>query len=161
MLLEDEDPKTKERKLTESRATADMLVYEDAKRPATYTATGQTPARLVSEQGDMRGNRIDLFLQESGSEVERAVLEGNVSVTLDTLFSTGRHLVYTAATDTYVLTGDPVISVQKDDQGACKETRGTTMTYERPTDRIRNVGMSRIAGFETKPLPACPAELRR
>jgi hypothetical protein len=54
-----------------------------------------------------------------------------------------------------------VISVQKDDQGACKETRGTTMTYERPTDRIRNVGMSRIAGFETKPLPACPAELRR
>jgi len=160
MMLEDEDPKTKVRTLTETRASADMLVYDDAKRLATYTATGKTPASLTSAQGDMRGNRIDLFLKESGNELERAEADGNVSVKQETMFSTGKHLVYTAATDTHVLTGDPVVSVQKDEKGACKETRGTTLTYQRSTGSIHNSGMTGIAGFETKPLPACPAELR-
>jgi lipopolysaccharide export system protein LptA len=159
MQLEDEDPKTKVRKLTETIASADMLVYDDAKRLATYTATGATPANLKSPQGDMRGNRIDLYLRESGSEVDRAELDVNVAVTLDTLYATGKHLVYTAATETYVLTGDPVVSVRKDEQGACKETRGSTMTYQRSTDRTRVEAMTGIA-TETKPLPACPAELR-
>ena len=77
-----------------------MLVYDDAKRLATYTATGTTPARLKNAQGDMSGKRIDLFLKEGGNEVERAEADGNVAVKLDKLFATGRHLVYTAATDT-------------------------------------------------------------
>jgi lipopolysaccharide export system protein LptA len=160
MMLEDEDPKTKVRKLTETRATADALVYDEAKRLATYTATGKTPARLTSVEGDMRGDRIDLYLKPGGNELDRAELDGNVSVVVGKLFATGKHLVYTAATDTHVLTGDPVISVQKDEQGSCKETRGTTLTYERSIDRVRNVGITDIAGFQTKPLPACPVELR-
>ena len=159
MLFEDEDPKTKVRKLTETRANADMLVYDDAKRLATYTATGTTPARLVSAQGDMSGNRIDLYLKESGSELDRAEIDGNVTVKLETLFATGKHLVYSADTDTHVLTGDPVVSVKKDEQGACKESRGNTMTYQRATDNIRVEAMAGVA-TETKPLPACPAELR-
>ena len=159
MLLEDEDPKTKVRKLTETRANADMLVYDDAKRLATYTATGKTPASMVSAQGDMSGERIDLFLKESGSELDRAEIDGNVTVKLETLFATGKHLVYSADTDTHVLTGDPVVSVKKDEQGACKESRGNTMTYQRATDNIRVEAMAGIA-TETKPLPACPAELR-
>jgi lipopolysaccharide export system protein LptA len=160
MMLEDENPKTKVRKPTETRATADALVYDESKRLATYTATGKTPARLTSAHGDMRGQRIDLFLKASGNELERAELDENVSVVLEKLYATGKHLVYTAATDKHVLTGDPVISVQKDEQGSCKETRGTTLTYERSIDRLTNVGIADIAGFQTKPLPACPVELR-
>jgi lipopolysaccharide export system protein LptA len=159
MQLENEDPKTKVRTLTETTATADMLVYDDAKRLATYTATGATPANLKSPQGDMSGNTIDLYLRESGSEVDRAEIDGNVTVKLDTLFATGKHLVYTAATETYVLTGDPVVSVKKDEKGACKESSGNTMIYQRATDSTRVEAMTGIA-TETKPLPACPAELR-
>ena len=159
MMLEDEDPKTKVRKLTETNARADMLVYDDAKRLATYTATGAKPATLKNAQGDMSGNRIDLYMKEGGSELERAEADGNVAVKVDTLYATARHLVYTAATDTYMLTGDPVISVKKDEQGACKETRGNTMTYVRATDQTSVTATTGIA-TETKPLPACPAELR-
>ena len=159
MMLEDEDPKTKVRKLTETNARADMLVYDDAKRLATYTATGTTPATLKNAQGDLSGGRIDLYLKEGGSEVERVEADGNVAVKVDTIYATSKHLVYTAATDTYVLTGDPVISVKKDEQGACKETRGNTMTYVRATDQTSVTATTGIA-TETKPLPACPAELR-
>ncbi len=159
MQLENEDPKTKVRTLTETTASADMLVYDDAKRLATYTATGATPANLKSPQGDMSGNQIDLYLRESGSEVERAEVDGNVAVKLETLYATGKHLVYTAATETYVLTGDPVVSVKKDEKGACKESSGNTMIYQRATDSTRVEAATGIA-TETKPLPACPAELR-
>ncbi len=160
MLFEEEDPKTKVRTLTETRANADILVYDDAKRLATYTATGTTPASLKNAQGDMSGKRIDLFLKEGGSELERAEADGNVAVTLDTLFATCRHLVYTAATNIYELTGEPVISVTKDKDGACKETRGNTVTYRRALDST-SVGAIAGVATETKPLPACPAELRR
>jgi lipopolysaccharide export system protein LptA len=159
MMLEDEDPKTKVRKLTETRGSADILVYDDAKRLATYTATGATPARLASVQGDMSGNRIDLYLKESGNEVERAEVDGNVAVTLETLYATSRHLVYTADEDKYVLTGEPVVSVTKDKDGTCKETRGNTVTYRRSLDSTSVEAMAGVA-TETKPLPACPAQLR-
>ena len=113
----------------------------------------------MSAQGDMSGNRIDLYLTESGSEARSRRGRRQRAVKLETLFATGKHLVYTAATETYVLTGDPVVSVKKDEQGACKESRGNTMTYQRATDNIRVEAATGIA-TETKPLPACPAELR-
>ena len=97
MMLEDEDPKTKAKTPTETNATADLLVYDDAKRLATYTATGGDAGALTSLQGDMSGKRIDLYLKESGNEVERAESDGTVSVKLDKLYATGKHLVYTAA----------------------------------------------------------------
>jgi lipopolysaccharide export system protein LptA len=80
-------------------------------------------------------------------------------VKLDTLYATSRHLVYTAAEDKYVLTGEPVISVTKDKDGKCSETRGNTITYLRTVDSTSVGAMTGIA-TETKPLPACPAELR-
>jgi lipopolysaccharide export system protein LptA len=159
MMLQDEDPKTKVRKLTETRATADNLVYVDAKRLATYTSTGTTPASLTSVQGDMSGQHIDLYLRESGNELDRAEIDTNVAVKLSNMYATGKHHVYTASTDTHVLTGDPVVSVQKDEKGACKQTRSSTLTYRRSVDSISAEAISGIAGTETKPIP-CPAELR-
>jgi hypothetical protein len=58
------------------------------------------------------------------------------------------------------MTGDPVVAVQKDEQGACKETRASTLTYERSTGSIRFAAMPGIAATETRPIPACPAALR-
>lgn len=160
MTVMDEDPKTKVKTPTIMNGTSDVLVYDDAKRLATYTATGATLARLTSVQGDMSGMRIDLFLQESGSEVERAEVDGKVSVKLPELVATGLHLVYTQANDTYVLTGEPASSVQKDDRGGCKQTDGSTITYDRRTQRTLAEGIHGVASTRSKPLDACPAELR-
>jgi lipopolysaccharide export system protein LptA len=160
MILQDQDPKTKVSKPSETRVTADNMVYDDAKRLAIYTATGTTLAHLTSAQGDIKGNRIDLYLKESGNELERAESDGTVSVRQDQLFATGRHLVYTADNDTYVLVGQPVVSIQKDDEGKCKQTEGSTLTYERAADRIRVEAMPGLVPSNSKPLPACPAELR-
>jgi len=161
MMLEDADPKTKARKATETKASADALVYDDAKRVATYTSSGATTALLASAQGDMSGDRIDLYLKESGNELDRAEADGKVGVKLDKLYATGRHLVYTAETDTYVLTGEPVVSIQKDEQGACHQTEGSTLTYQRSVDSILRVeAMAGLAATKSKPLPSCPAELR-
>ncbi len=160
MFLVDTDPQTKERKPTKTTVTADELMYDDAKRTAIYTATGKALAEMTSPQAKMVGRRLDLFLKEGGSELERAEADAEVTVTLTTMVSTGKHLIYTAATDTYVLTGEPVISVKKDEKGACKETRGTTMTYNRATDESFVSGIDGLAGFNSKPLDACPAALR-
>jgi hypothetical protein len=115
---------------------------------------------VVSSQGDMKGKRIDLFLKEDGNELEKAVADIDVSVTLPTMFATGKHLVYTAANDTHVMNGEPVVGIQKDDQGQCKRTEGLTLTYERPIDRVLVESMTGMAPFKSNPLPACPAELR-
>ena len=160
MMLTDDDPKTKTRKPSETRASGDMLVYDDAKRLATYTATAPAKAQLTNIQGDMSGNRIDLFLKEGGGELERIEADANVSVKLDTLYAVGKHLVYTTSNDVYVLTGDPVVGIQKDSQGACKQTDGNTMTYRRKDDSLLVEGLSGLANFRSKPLDACPAELR-
>jgi LPS export ABC transporter protein LptC len=160
MIMVDEDPKTKEKKPSETRATADMMVYEDAKRLATYTSTSATLARVVSTKGDMKGKRIDLFLKEDGNELEKAVADADVSVTLPTMFATGKHLIYTAEDDKHVMTGEPVVGVQKDDQGQCKRTEGITLTYKRAIDSVLVESMTGMAPFKSKPLPACPAELR-
>jgi lipopolysaccharide export system protein LptA len=161
MMLTDEDPKTKTRKPMETRASADQLVYDDAKRLASYTATGTTLARLTNAQGDTTGNRIDLYLKESGGELERAEADGTVAVKLDTLYATGTHAVYTTANDTHVMTGEPVVTIQKDDKGACKRTEGSILTYERSVDRVRIEAMPGLANTNSKPLDVCPAELRR
>jgi lipopolysaccharide export system protein LptA len=159
MFFQDEDPKTKVKKPSETKVFADLLVYEDAKRLATYTAAGEKPARLIGAEGDILGDRIELFLKESGNELERAEADGRVSVTLENMYATGKHLVYTAATDEHVLTGDPVVSIQKDDQGKCKQSRGTTLTYRRSEGSIRMEGIGGLAASESKPIDPCPAQL--
>jgi lipopolysaccharide export system protein LptA len=135
------------------------MVYDDAKRLATYTATGSTRARLTGVQGDLHGNKIDLYLREGGSELDRAEADTNVEVTDVKLNATGAHMVYTAADDTYVMTGTPVVAIQKDEKNQCKQTDGTTLTYVRPVDRLRVDAMPGLPFISTS-LPSCPAKLR-
>jgi lipopolysaccharide export system protein LptA len=160
MVLMDTDPKTQRRKPTATTVTADELVYDDATRTAIYTATGETLARMVSEQATVVGRRIDLFLKDGGNELERAEADGKVTITTENMIATGRHLVYTAATETYVLVGEPTVSVQKDDKGSCKETQGTQMTYRRGSDDALVVGVEGLVPFNSKPLDACPATMK-
>jgi lipopolysaccharide export system protein LptA len=159
MWLDDVNPETKQRTPTETKATADQMVYDDSKRLATYTATGTTPARLVSAQGDLTGDRIDLFLKEGGSELERAEADGKVVFKDAQRNATGSHMVYTAATDTYVMTGQPVELVQRDEKKQCSKTLCRTLTFQRSVDSIQIDGMVGLLPQKSTTIP-CPADWR-
>ncbi|HXW04885.1 MAG TPA: hypothetical protein VD833_06625 [Vicinamibacterales bacterium] len=157
MLLDDVDPKTKQRSARETNATADVLVYDEAKRLATYTSGPTGRAHIVGAQGDLTADRTELYLREGGKELERAVSDGSVVVKEGERTSRGGHLVYTAATDTYVMTGKPVEIIEKEASG-CKQTVGAKLTFNRSNESVRmeNDGLQLVDG---KSIP-CPAELR-
>jgi LPS export ABC transporter protein LptC len=129
--LEDRDPKTGAVERKTSVATADDLLYEDAQRRATYTGD----ARLNGPEGDLRAPRIELFLAESGSALER--LEAYTAVRLDSppRTSTGTRLTYYAADARYVMSGAPV-RVLEQLPAECRETLGKVLTFFRSTDTI-------------------------
>ena len=112
-------------------ATANELVYDDAERRARYTGT----ARMVGERGDLRGDRIELYFDESGRGVSR--LEGfdNVRFSLKARpggsprWGNGGRLTYFADEERYVLSGPRAIVVERLDAQQCRETQGRTLTF--------------------------------
>jgi LPS export ABC transporter protein LptC len=156
MILDDVDPKTKQKRATETNATSDVMVYDDAKRIAVYTAGPSGRAHIVGAQGDLTADRTELYLREGGRELERAVSNGNVIVKEGARTATGAHLVYTAATDTYVMTGRPVEIIEREGAG-CKKTVGAKLTFNRSNESVRmeNDGLQLVDG---KSIP-CPAGL--
>jgi lipopolysaccharide export system protein LptA len=153
MFLEETDSKTKTTKLVETTATGDTLVYEDAKRLATYTTGPTAKAHIVGTQGDVTANRIQLFLLKDSNELERAVADGQVIVKEGQRTATGEHLTYTPDNETYVMTGAPV-EIEERTPTDCKVTVGTSLTFRRT-----NVDM-RIEGNGVSPvtLKKCAAK---
>jgi len=129
--LNDTDPKTGTVEQKTTIATGDDLLYEDALRRATYTNN----ARLNGPEGDLRATTIELYLDATGSALER--LEASEAVTLrsEVRTSTGAHLSYFAADARYVMTGLPV-HVFEQLPSECRETTGRTLTFFRSTDSI-------------------------
>jgi LPS export ABC transporter protein LptC len=142
MMFDDVDPKTKVRSPKETNGAADALVYDDAKRLAVYTTGPTGKAHIVGPQGDLAGERIELYLKEGGNELERAeIFAGNEPVVVIESLRTakGSHLTYTAADDTYVMTGTPVDVLEHQDTG-CKRTLAAKVTFNRSDDRIGTSG---------------------
>ena len=128
MVLDRVNPTTKAREQVRSLASGRELVYEDASRRATYTGD----ARLNGSEGDLSADRIEMYLAEGGSEMER--LEGYGAVTVRTpegRKASGTRLTYRALTDEYEMTGAP--ATYEDESG---ETTGNSLTFSRSTDRI-------------------------
>jgi lipopolysaccharide export system protein LptA len=139
MMLDDVDPKTNQKKTTETIGNSDVFVYEDAKRQATYTATGTVLAHLVGPAGDVTGRRIDLFLKEGASELDHAEAEGDVLTVEPERTARGRHLTYKTADGNYVMTGSPVEIVQKSET-SCKKTLAGVVRFQRASDNITTEG---------------------
>lgn len=159
MLIEDEDPKTKQRTATTTVATADVLVYEDAKRLAVYTGNATRQATMKGVHGDVEADRIDVYLSDSGNELERAEARGRVTVLEGNRTARGDDLVYTAATDVYVMTGNPVEAIERESATSCKKLRSTTLTFRRAVGSI-SADANRMVPVQSEPVP-CPAESRR
>ncbi len=154
MLFDDVDPKTNERKPTRTTATADTLIYEDAKRLATYTGDETARAHIAGAQGDLTGERIDLFLKPDGNELERMEVNGTVVVIESARTAKGNHLTYTSSNDRYVMTGTPVEVVEVTPPN-CKKTIGATLTFRRSISSITVEGNG-VYGQQSTPV-ACPA----
>jgi LPS export ABC transporter protein LptC len=142
MMFDDVDPKTKTKSSQETIGAADSLVYDESKRLAVYTTGPTAKAHIVGPQGDLTGERIELYLKQSGNELERAeTYAGNEPVVVIESGRTakGTHLTYTAADDTYVMTGAPVDVLEFQNTG-CKRTLAAKVTFNRTDDRIGTTG---------------------
>jgi lipopolysaccharide export system protein LptA len=120
------DKKTKERSRT--MGTSSDFAYEESVRRATYTNN----AHLTGPQGDMTATKIELYLQPSGNEVDRLEAYEKLTLREQNRKTTGTRLTYTAASDTYVVTGTPVTI--GDECGG--ETVGRRLTFVKSTDTI-------------------------
>lgn len=137
MFFEEEDSATKKKRLVQTTATGDTLVYEDAKRLATYTTGPSAKAHVVGTQGDVTADAIQLFLKEGANELERAEADGHVVVKEGFRTATGTHLTYTPANETYVMHGTPVQIEERASATDCKITEGSVLNFRRTNVDVR------------------------
>lgn len=154
MLMEDVDPGTKQKTTTPTVATSDLLVYDEAKRLAVYTGTAERQAHMKGVHGDVTADRIDVYLQESGNELERAEAHGTVTVKEGARTAKGQELVYTASNDTYVMKGSPVEAIEREAPNSCKKIVGTTLTFLRSVGSI-SADANSTTLVKSEPVP-CP-----
>ena len=136
-------------------ATATDLVYDDALHRATYT----TNARMVGPEGDLKGDKIELYLDETGRGLQR--LEAYTKVTFLTVTpkgarrrGTGERLTYFAKEERYVMSG-PLAHVTEQMPQECRETTGRTLTFFKATDSITVDGNEEVR-TQTKSGATCP-----
>jgi lipopolysaccharide export system protein LptA len=129
--LAQKDPKTGASEPRTTVITSDILQYEDAARRATYTGS----PRLNGPEGDLRAERIELFLDQGGGALERLEAYTNVALASEGRASTGARLTYFAADERYLMSGSPVRILEQLSQ-ECRETIGRTLTFFRSTDSI-------------------------
>ena len=154
MLMEDVDPQTKQKTVTPTVATSDLLVYDEAKRLAVYTGTAERQAHMKGVHGDVTADRIDVYLQESGNQLERAEAHGTVTVKEGARTAKGQELVYTSANDTYVMKGSPVEAIEREAPNSCKKIVGTVLTFQRSVGSI-SADANSTTLVKSEPIP-CP-----
>ncbi len=148
--LADTDPKTGQVETKTTIATAADLVYDDAARRATYT----TDARMNGPEGDVKADKIELYLEDGGGALERAEAYGSVSLRSESRTSLGTRLSYFAADARYVMSGTPV-RIFEQLPAECRETVGRTLTFFRSTDSI-SVDGNRERRTQTTSGGKCP-----
>ncbi len=154
MMLDEVDQKTGAR--TRTIGEADAFVYDDAKRLATYTGK----AHINGPEGDVVGERIELFLKAGVNELERAEgygANGSVIVKENGRTATGARLTYTVENETYVMTGTPVVAIETAPPD-CKKSVGAVLTFQRAVGTVSTAGNGVIRSVQNQ--IACPAEAK-
>jgi lipopolysaccharide transport protein LptA len=126
-IMEQLDSKTQQKKRVPTIASSQDMHYEDDLRRATYT----TNAHVNGPQGDLRGVKIEMYMIEGASELERVEAYDNVNIKTDVRTATGARMTYLAKTEEYHLKGEPVNVIEE-----CRQTTCKSLTFWRSTDRI-------------------------
>ena len=131
-------------------AEANTFLYDDSGRHALYNEA----ATLLSNAGDLKADRIDVFLEPDGRTLERLEATGNVKMRLDGRWATGESLVYHETEGRYEMEGAPVEIVEEVEPSettlavspsrgnttppppSCNTTRGRSLTFYRSDDTI-------------------------
>jgi lipopolysaccharide transport protein LptA len=160
LIREDPAPGQKPEPAKPTLATAEDLIYDESRRQATFRGN----ARMEGPDGNIRAERIEIFLKEDGNTLDRAEAYDKVTASLaNNRVATGGRLTYNAATQTYEMTGKPlVVRQQIEDKAAagkirCEKTEGAKLTLNRLTDSIAVEGANG-APSRTVPEP-CGAKL--
>jgi lipopolysaccharide transport protein LptA len=127
VVVEQVDAKTNARQAVPTLGTAEELDYEEKTRRVIY----RRKAHVRGPQGDLTGDRIELFLAAAGSALERVEAYEGVTLRVDARSATGARLTYFAADERYVMHGSPVKIVEE-----CRETTGKILTFFKSTDTI-------------------------
>ena len=152
MFFDEVDTVTKKKQAVQTTATGDGLVYDEARRVATYTTGATAKAHLVGNQGDVTADRIELVMKEGSKELDRAEADGNVTVIEGVRTATGQHLTYTPANQTYVMTGAPVQIVEKMPK-ECRISDATTVTFRKDAEAM-TMQNNRYAPVKFRQCPA-------
>jgi lipopolysaccharide export system protein LptA len=97
---------------------------------------------MVGDQGDLRGERLELYFDESGRGLSR--LEGFDAVSFQLKarpgggprWGNGGRITYFADDERYVLSGPRATVVERIDPQQCRETTGRTLTFFTSTDSV-------------------------
>jgi lipopolysaccharide export system protein LptA len=147
LMLEQRNDETNEIEQVPSVASSTDLLYEDALRRATYTGG----AHVAGPQGDLRALRIELFLKEGGSELEKVEGYDAVSMKESARVASGDRLTFFNDEGRYVMVGMPVRIVAD-----CRETTGRTLTFFKATNNIMVDPTDELRTL-TRPVPGCIA----
>ncbi|MEN3339601.1 MAG: hypothetical protein V7647_3277 [Acidobacteriota bacterium] len=151
MMLDDVDAagkRTQIRTIGEGNA----FIYDDAKRLATYTGK----AHMVGAEGDLTGEKIELFLKANANELERVEgygANGTVVVKETGRTATGARLTYTVENETYLMTGTPVVAIETNPPD-CKKSIGAVLTFQRAVGTVSTSGNGVIRSVQNQ--IACP-----
>ncbi len=153
MMMDEVDQKTGVRTRTRTTGEGDAFLYDDKKRLATFTGK----AHIIGPEGDVVGERIELFLKPDVNELERAEgygANGSVIVKETGRTATGARLTYTAENETYVMTGTPVVAIETAPPD-CKKSIGAVLTFQRAVGTVSTAGNGVIRSMQNQ--IACPA----
>ena len=120
------------------------LFYDDSLHRTTYT----TDARVDGRTGDLRADRIDMYLG-AGATVERVEAYDAVTAQLSGRWAAGDRFTYVEADGRYDMFGAPVRIIEQLDT-ECRETTGRTLTFYRSVDTITVDGNSEVRTRSTQ-----------
>lgn len=144
------DEATGRQVLSITRVQADTFTYDNTLMHAVYDQR----AELLSEHGDMKAGKIEVYLAPDGRTLDRLEATGSVKLRLEDRWATGDHLVYYEADGRYEMEGAPVEIVEEVEPEAslipqppprpgspptpppCQSTTGRSMTFYRDTDTV-------------------------
>ena len=145
--------------VSRTNVEADNFVYDDDAKLATY----DPKALFTSDFGDLKADKLEVFLQPDGQTLDRLVASGDVKLRMDDRWATGDHLVYFEAEGKYDMKGSPVEiveTVETEDEAAvvtpvtrgittppppsCRSTKGRQLTFYRQADTVTVDGQQQL-----------------
>jgi lipopolysaccharide export system protein LptA len=123
-------------------AQADKIIYTDANRTARYEGT----VKIKQGTDAIDASQADIVMDDQ-NRLERMIAERDVVLRQPARRATGDKIVYTAADDTAILTGNPAALDDRENDGTTKSTK---LTLHLRDARIEANNVSDAGGVNNK-----------